>query len=170
MDPPFFPVRLDQVRAGLVFHGACESPFQLQSIRISPIFISHPNRGVGYEFVEGDKSFVFLTDNELTFEHPGGLDREDYLDFAQEADLFFHDAEYRPEEYSRTKGWGHSIYLDALDLALEAGVKQFGLFHHNQDRTDDDLDAMVQDSISIIESRDSSMGCFAVASGFEIEL
>jgi len=32
--------------------------------------------------MENDKSFVFLTDNELGFVHPGGLMYEDYLDFS----------------------------------------------------------------------------------------
>jgi phosphoribosyl 1,2-cyclic phosphodiesterase len=30
--------------------------------------------------------------------------------------------------------------MDAVDLAIEAGVKRLGLFHHDPDRTDDDLD------------------------------
>ena len=170
MDPPFFPVQLDDVRAELLFHGACECPFTHHTLSIAPIFLNHPNRGVGYRIEENEKVFVFLTDNELTFEHPGGLDREEYLDFSTNADLLFHDAEYRPEEYERTKGWGHSVYLDALDLALDAGVSQFGMFHHNQDRTDDDLDAIVSDVRGIIESRGAGLACFAVASGFEIQL
>jgi hypothetical protein len=45
---------------------------------ISPIPLSHPNQGVGYKFTEEGKSFVFLTDNELTFKHPGGVDFQDY--------------------------------------------------------------------------------------------
>lgn len=170
MDPPFFPVRLGDVRAELCFHGACESPFDHHTLAIAPVFLNHPNRGVGYRIEEDESVFVFLTDNELTFEHPGGLDREEYLDFAKGADLLYHDAEYRPEEYERTRGWGHSVYLDALELALEAGVKRFGLFHHNQDRTDEDLDAMVRDCKRIISSRGLEMDCFAVESGSKMKL
>jgi phosphoribosyl 1,2-cyclic phosphodiesterase len=161
---------LGEVRAELCFHGACESPFSHHTLTIAPVFLSHPNRGVGYRIEEDGRIFVFITDNELTFEHPGGLDREEYLDFATDAHLFYHDAEYTPEEYARTRGWGHSVYLDALDLALEAGVERFGLFHHNQDRTDDDLDAMVRDALRIIKTKGAKMECFAVASGFETEV
>jgi hypothetical protein len=62
------------------------------------------------------------------------------------------------------------VYLDALELALDAGVKRFGLFHHNQDRSDADLVTMVDDAKKIIDSRNVDMDCFAVASGLEIRL
>ena len=37
-------------------------------------------------------------------------------EFVKDVDLLIHDAEYTREEYALTKGWGHSVYLDALDL------------------------------------------------------
>ena len=141
---PNFPVNFEDVEAEVSYHGACEHSFSIKSMLVTPIFLSHPDRGIGYRFVEDGKCFVFLTDNELAFKHPGGLDYRDYVNFASNADLLIHDAEYTEEEYEKTKTWGHSIYEDALNLALEAGVRQFGLFHHNQDRTDEALDEIVQ--------------------------
>jgi len=61
-----------------------------------------------------------------------------------DADLLIHDAEYTPEEYKSTLRWGHSVFTHALDLALEAGVGQFGLFHLNQERTDRQMDEIVE--------------------------
>ena len=86
---------------------------------VTPILLSHPNQCIGYKFVEDSKSFVFLTDNELTYKHPGGLDYQDYKDFSSNADLLIHDAEFTEEEYKTTKTWGHSVYKDALRLAIE---------------------------------------------------
>ncbi|UCC64239.1 MAG: MBL fold metallo-hydrolase, partial [Anaerolineae bacterium] len=114
--------------------------------------------------------FVFLTDNELTYRHPGGLDYGDYVAFSAGADLLFHDAEFTEQEYVTKKTWGHSVYRDALELALEAGVGRFGLFHHNQDRTDAALEAMVQDCQRIVGESGADLDCFAVAGGMEIEL
>ncbi|HLA50242.1 MAG TPA: MBL fold metallo-hydrolase, partial [Thermodesulfovibrionia bacterium] len=82
-----------------------------------------------------------------------------------------HDSEYLPDEYSQyTKTWGHSVYLDSLKLAIEAEVKRFGLFHHNQDRTDEQIDRMVEDCRRIINQKGSSMECFAVAKDMELEV
>jgi ribonuclease BN (tRNA processing enzyme) len=103
MTRPNFPINFENIKSGVSFHGACEGSFQIKSVMITPIFLSHPGQGIGFKFIEDDKCFVFLTDNEITFKHPGGLDYCDYLDFTQNADLLFHDAEYTEEEYEQKK-------------------------------------------------------------------
>ena len=171
MSPPNFPVRFEDIRADIVYHEACEEPFAIKSMSIAPIPLSHPNQGVGYRFTEDGKSFVFLTDNELTFKHPGGADFQDYRDFSAGADLLVHDAEFTDEEYNkRTKTWGHSVYRDALRLALEARVRKFGLFHHNQERSDEGIDEIVADCRKIAAGSNKNLECFAVHQGMEIEL
>lgn len=170
MTRPNFPVDFQNIKSEVSFHGACDGSFRIKSMMITPIFLSHPGGGIGFKFVEDDKRFVFLTDNELTFKHPGGLDYYDYLDFTGNADLLFHDAEYTDEEYKMTKTWGHTVYADALKLALEAGAKRFGLFHHNQDRTDSALDGIVQHCRDIVEKSDASLECFGVCEEMEVRL
>jgi phosphoribosyl 1,2-cyclic phosphodiesterase len=167
---PNFPVKFEDVACEISYHGACEDSFSIGSMIVTPIFLNHPNRGIGYKLVEDDRSFVFLTDNELTFKHPGGLDYQDYLSFSFEADLLIHDSHFTEEEYKATKTWGHSVYSDALKLALEAKVKRFGLFHHHPDRTDTALDEIVQNCHHIIEDNKADLECFAVYEGMEIEL
>lgn len=170
MSPPHFPVNLDDLKAELTYHGACSGPFQIDSIQITPIHLSHPNRGIGYGFVEDGKRFVFLTDNELTYVHPGGLEREAYVEFCRGADVLFHDAEFTGEEYFHARGWGHTVFTDALGLALDAGVKQFGLFHHNQERSDEALDRMVEECRSLVEEKHAALRCFAVGSGLRMQI
>ncbi len=142
--------------------GASVSSFEIGSVTITPIPISHPDKGSGYKFTEDGKTFVFLTDNELGFIHPGGLAYKDYMEFSAGADLLIHDAEYLPEEYPSKIEWGHSVFTETLDLAIEAGVKQFGLFHLNQERTDQQVDEMVESCRRAIAARDHNLECFAV--------
>jgi hypothetical protein len=137
---------------------------------IEPIFLSHPNGGRGYKLVEGDRSFVFLTDNELGFQHPGGFQFNDYAAFCRGADLLVHDAEFTEEEYPRIKGWGHSNYRQALELALAAEVGALGLFHHNRERTDDQLDLIVEDCRRIAAGRGSLLNVFAVTQETAIDM
>lgn len=170
MIAPYFPVDFSQLQAAIVPRTVCEEPFKIGPVLVTPIQLSHPNQGIGYKLTEEDKSFVFLTDNELTLRHSGGGEYRDYLRFAAGADVLVHDAEYTPDQYRITKGWGHSIYTDALRLAMEAGVKEFGLFHHNQDRTDDELDRMVDDCRTIAGKENASVRCFGVEAGMEINL
>ncbi|HOW57270.1 MAG TPA: MBL fold metallo-hydrolase, partial [Smithellaceae bacterium] len=170
MGAPHFPVEFDAIKAQISYQDTCSNTYQLGSVTITPIALSHPNQGSGYKFEEDGKCFVFLTDNELGFRHEGGLDYQDYFNFCRGADILFHDAEFKENEYKKTRGWGHSYYHDALRLAMEAQVKAFGLFHHNQERFDEEVDLIIKDCRQIIKHREISMDCFAVHQGWEINL
>jgi len=170
MTSPNFPVDYNNVQARISYQESCRSTFAVHSLTIEPIRASHPNSGIGYKFSENGKVFVFLTDNELTYRHPGGLDFPDYVRFAAGADLLFHDSEFTEEEYQTKKTYGHSTYRAALQLALDAGVKSFGLFHHNQERTDAALDEIVDKCRQIVAARGSCLECFAAREGMEIRL
>ena len=170
MTPPNFPVNFEEIRATIDYEETCALSFSVGSLAVTPIALSHPNQGIGYRFEEDGKSFVFLTDNELGFQHPGGLGRLDYVQFCRNADLLFHDAQYTDEEYKRTRGWGHSTYAQAIDLAIEAGVKSLVLFHHDPDRTDDDLDRQVERCRQRIEKAGAALQCEPAAEGMVFEL
>jgi len=165
MYPPCFPVgyRESFVRSQIEFDKKHCNPFQIGSVTINAISLSHPNGGFGYKFTENDKNFVFITDNELTHPHPGGKGFEDYRKFAANADIFLHDAEYTADEYKNTKTFGHSVYTDTLELAIKAKVKRFGLFHINQRRTDAAMDDIVNLCHKEIAKKNVQMDCFAVA-------
>jgi len=168
MEPPNFPVDFSKVAADINFHGACEKDFSIGPIKISPIVLSHPNMGIGYRFTEDNKSFVFLTDNELGYRHEGGGNFDDYVKFSKDADLLVHDSEFTEEEYKRTETWGHSTYNDAFKLAVEANVKKFGLFHHNQERVDSQLDEILDLCKLKIKKEKSGLECFGVSKGMEV--
>ncbi len=175
---PYFPVQLGDkdIRSKLNFVDIDTEPFSVGSFRITPIELSHPkNGGRGYRIEEGGASFVFLTDNELGYVHGGGRSFEEYVDFARDADLLIHDAEYTQKDYRHIlavseQPWGHSLFTDAVRLAVEAQVKRFGLFHHNQKRTDAQVDSMAKSARSIFRKKRVSTECFAVGDSFVMTL
>ena len=170
MAPPNFPVKYDDVKARMTYESACPQEFDIGSVSVTPIPISHPNGGSGYKFVEDGKSFVFLTDNELGFIHSGGRTFQEYVDFSAGADLLIHDSEYTPKEYQTFIEWGHSDYTDVLQLAREAGVKKLGLFHINQERTDQQMDDMVDACRQYIAEQGLKFECVGVASDMTFKL
>ncbi|MCG2725259.1 MAG: MBL fold metallo-hydrolase [Elusimicrobia bacterium] len=170
MRPPGFPVKFEEISASFKFKSVSAEKFEIGGIKIYPIEISHPNYGLGYRFKEDGKSFVFLTDNELGFSHQGARSFEDYVNFCKGADLLVHDAEYTEQEYPNKRTWGHSTINQALDLASKAKVKTLGLFHHNQDRTDSQVDKMLAFCNDEINAKSLAMKCFAVRAGQEISL
>lgn len=170
MRPPHFPIHFDKLSASLSFVNLSRDIFEIDTMTVKTVPISHPNMGLGFRFEEAGKSFVFLTDNEITFRHRGGLDFDDYVRFTEGADLLVHDAEYEASDYVRTKAWGHTIYTDALRLAIKAGVKSFGLYHHNQDRPDSQIDEFVEDCRRICNDQAVNINCFAVYQDMELIL
>lgn len=171
MQPPGFPVKFEEIEAKFKFKLMCKDGCKInENLDIFPIELSHPNGGLGYKFVESGKEFVFLTDNELGYLHYGGRSFEDYVRFCSGAELLVHDADYTDEEYVNRKTWGHSTWSQALELAIKSGVNYFGLFHHNQDRTDKEIDAIVAQCNKILKQKKLKIKCFAVREGQEIIL
>jgi phosphoribosyl 1,2-cyclic phosphodiesterase len=170
LEAPYFPVNFDQLKAR--FNFGCSGPGcgSCHHIKITSIALSHPNGGFGFRFSENGRDFVLLTDNELGYQHPDGRLPEDYIEFCKNADLLFHDSQYTDAEYEKTRTWGHSTYNQALDLAIKANVKQLGLFHHDPDRTDAEIDQIVLSLQQTARNRNSGLEVFAVFDGQTIEL
>ena len=170
MKTPFFPVRIEDYKADILYSPGLNGRFNIGSLAVESILTRHSQGSQGYKFTEKGRSFVFLTDNELGFSHSQGLPRQAYVEFCKGVDFLFHDAEYTAEEYKTKTGWGHSSVPDVLDLALKAGVKNLGLIHLNQDRTDDQMDAIVQACNRFFSDQQVSTQCHGISCRFEITL
>jgi ribonuclease BN (tRNA processing enzyme) len=132
--------------------------------------LNHPDGGYGFKLTEAGRSFVFLTDTEIRYRHPGCLEPEEYLGFCHGADLLIHDAQYTEREYLQTRGWGHSTFSDAVDFALSAGVRRLGLYHHDPARDDYALDRLVESARQRIARAGSRLECFACADGMVLRV
>ncbi len=173
MAGPYFPVPYEAIQGRIDFQTTCMTNEwrEIAGLEIATIPLSHPNMGLGYKFRDANNAtVVLLTDNELRHTHRGGKSFEEYVEFCRNADLMIHDAEYTEAEYSQTKGWGHSTFQDALDLAVAAEVKRFCLFHHNQDRHDSQLLQIVMKCRQIISELGADIRCFAATQETELEI
>ncbi len=164
MEAPYFPVSFDAMKAQ--FRFGCTGPCD-----VTTMALNHPNGGRGFKIAEDGKQFAFIPDTEIGFSHPGGASRDELIEFCRGVDVLFHDAQYDDAEYaSQTRGWGHSTFASATALAIEAGVKQFGLFHHDPDRSDEALDAQLALCRERIARSGAATQCFVVAEGMQIDL
>jgi len=133
----FFPIRFEHLRADIRYlDQVCYGPLKIENTTITTVPLQHPQGGFGFRFEEDGKSFVFITDNELTRKIWRGKRIEDFVPFCRDADILVHDAQFLPEEIETYRGWGHSDYSTALELAMKAGAKHLVLFHHEPSRTD----------------------------------
>ncbi len=98
---------------------------------------NHPGWGVLAFRVElGGRSLVYASDIEGT----GGRDGSRLVTFCRDCDLLVHDAQYLPTEYAGRdggrKGYGHSTFEMACDLATRARVQRLMLYHFSPDHDD----------------------------------
>ena len=94
---------------------------------------------------------------------------EKYIQFCKNVDILIHDSQYLPEEVDARKGWGHSDYQSALDLAEKAGVKKLILFHHDPIRTDSEIERIEKTCQEITKEKRSDLIVEAARETKELE-
>lgn len=144
MDGSNFPLEFGDLKAHVEFLDLGDSEARVQGARLLLGPCQHPGGCSCFRLEEpGNGSLVYATDNELPAMAGGGwTTREAMIELCRGADLLIHDAQYLPEEMPRHASWGHSSYEHAVDLAGEAGARQLLLFHHDPNRTDEQMDQL----------------------------
>lgn len=142
MQTPYFPVTM-VAQQGLVTFNAIEAgeKYVLQDrIAIETTRLNHPAGAVGFRVTTDAGCICIVTDHEHSFE---GIDSF-VVDFAQGADILVHEAPYNhADKQTIRRGWGHSSWQEAAEVACAAKVGRLFLSHHDPDRTDDDLDSVL---------------------------
>ncbi|HMF73985.1 MAG TPA: MBL fold metallo-hydrolase [Flavitalea sp.] len=138
MQTDYFPVELDAMGAQFEFlaSGDRETFYGADMVAVPQ---HHKFRGGSYGLRMEDESRVLVICTDI--EHPDKID-DTIVELARNADLLIHDGQYTEEEYKKYKGWGHSTYKQAIEVARKANVKKLIITHHDPDHDDDFLDAM----------------------------
>ncbi len=132
MQRDYFPVTLDRMGADLIFWQADHADYTTPSgVHIQAARHNHPGGAYSYRITERSTTLVYATD----VEHVDGIDPT-IVALARNADLLIHDAQYTPEELKEKRGWGHSSWEQALEVARLAKVKKLALFHHDPEHND----------------------------------
>ncbi len=134
----YFPVQLDALGAQFQFFNmGNKETFYGVTATASPQHHSFPGGSYGLRIEDDSQVLVICTD----VEHINGAD-ETIVELARNADLLIHDGQYTDEEYITHRGWGHSTWRQAVEVAKRANVKKLIITHHDPDHDDDMLDSM----------------------------
>ena len=157
----YFPVRQTELAADIRYADLKEGVFDLGGgLVLRTKYLNHPVLCLGYRFEFRGKSVCTAYDTEpfanlfaaadadpaLAAEGAAVAEEQNRLveDFFAGADLVIHDAQYTEAEYQDGKqGWGHSSMEHAIEAAHRAGVRTLALFHHDPQRSDDELEQIV---------------------------
>jgi len=171
----YWPVRHAELAAKIEYQELKETTLDIGGgLKVTTKYLNHPVLCLGYRFEYQGKSIVTAFDHE-PFRNLFPTDPEDpnynedaaqegeaaakeenkkILQFIKGADILIHDAQYTPEEFEKHLGWGHSSYDYAIEAAVQAEVKKLVFYHHDPNRTDEQLESLAEKYKS--EIRDKS--------------
>src|SRR5882762_2832683 len=162
MAMPYFPVDMSAMSAKRKFmEVAAGETITIGENRVTARELNHPQGCLGYRIETSAGTVVYATDNE-----PGDAKLDASLrELAQGADILINDAQYTPEQLATVrKGWGHSTWLEGVNIAKEVGAKTLVLFHNDPDSTDRMVDGLLR------QAREEFDSVFAASEGMVITL
>ncbi len=162
----YFPVNFGELSSNIEYIRLNENPgLDLGGgLKVITKFLNHPITALGFRFEFDGKVFCTCYDTEpfrnLFITDPDHPDYDEAMavegeevakeqnmlleKFFEGADLLVYDAQYTEEEFLANRiGWGHSPIEYAIEAAKRSGVKRLALFHHDPDRTDEQIDEMI---------------------------
>jgi phosphoribosyl 1,2-cyclic phosphodiesterase len=160
MKQEYFPIELQKMGAHFKFMLADKQDLtNFHGATMSTCKLVHPGGCYGYKMQVEDKKLVICTD----VEHKNGIDPA-VVEFAKGADILVHDAQYTTEELPKFRGWGHSSYEQAIEVAEQAGVERLIMTHHDPSHDDQFLSAIEK------KCQDRLKHCLLAREGMEISI
>jgi len=166
MESTYFPVPFNKLPSNIEIEELKNFNFNIGPVCVRAMRANHPGLCVGYRLFSSDGWIAFFPDTEP---RTGGKDR-DMVEFLRDVDLLILDSQYDAREYREHVGWGHGCVDDSVALALQAGVKQLSLFHHDPDHDDKRIDKMIQHARRLVAKQKGKLKVDAAREGMTIKL
>ncbi len=161
----YFPVKHSELGADITYHNLQQTQLSFDDLKISTHYLNHPILTLGYRFEYDGKTISTAYDTEPFFNlFPEDPEDPSYDEFAAEegrlaaeeandevgrflagSDLLIHDSQYTEYELmTKFRGWGHTSFERSIKLAGENGIKRLLFFHHAMERSDDELEGLLE--------------------------
>ena len=177
MEYTYFPVAVDQLAASVTHQDLVEGAFDIADVHVETRFLNHPALTLGYRLEVDGAVVVYASDHE-PHDHDlaagGDIARNRHDDahaaWLAGADLLIHDAQYLASEFADHVGWGHSTVEYAIDVARRGDVAAVALYHHDPNRTDAQVDELVEIARAHAAATGYDGKVFAAAEGLTVTL
>ncbi|CAN5592629.1 MBL fold metallo-hydrolase [soil metagenome] len=180
MDGDYFPINFSDLKASITSDHLADGKREIAGVQVATFDQQHPGGSLGFAFSYAGVKVVYATDNEID-QLIVGDGRSNgssvartiaraQVDFVRDADLLIADGQYREDEYAAHTGWGHPSILTLVDLAAQANVKCLAVTHHDPDRSDKDVDALIDQARGRADALGSSVQVYAAREGVELKL
>ena len=170
MSPPHFPIGPQLLGPGWTFNRLHDGmTFDVEGFSVLVREIPHKGgQTFGFRVSDGQSTLAYLSDHAPLNLGPGpdgqGELHDAALELAADVDVLIHDAQFVASEFPAVTYLGHASVEYATGLARRAGARRLALFHHSPERTDAEIDQIVQ------ERRPTDLSMFAAAEGSVVQL
>lgn len=171
MDGAHFPVTPDQVPSN--FNFITENPLGVladHGFDVELIPMNHPGGAFGYRIITALKQICYFTDNEINPPYPKTIEFDQLTAKCKQADILIHDAQYCEPDMPMKHGWGHSLIRQVSELGTAAMVKHLVYFHHEPERTDNELDSLFKQESKWLNDQKSPVVPHFAFEGLELIL
>ena len=139
---PYFPAHFSALTPHFTFHTVKSgAPFAVGGFTVNSCSMSHPGGSQSFAFIENGRKFVYATDVELSQRDFASTPEHESV--FRNADCIVLDSQYTVEEAHRKVNWGHSAFCNAVDFAVNWGIKKMFLFHHEPAYDDKKLNSIL---------------------------
>ena len=181
MESAYFPVDFADLGGTIISKDFEKDVAQIDGVKVRIFRQFHPGGSLGFSFEHRGRKVVYATDNEIdqTLLNKDDADKkpdllrkppEDLLAFVKDADLLIADGQYTDEEYPKKVGWGHPRATTVVDLAIQAGVRQLALYHHDPMHSDREVDALIDLCNARAERHKAQLVVFGAREGLELKI
>jgi len=193
-DDPYFAIPIDETKAEISFRELADSArFEIGDVGVRCARLNHPYVATAYRLSVDGASVAYVSDtapfSDILFENqfiarpPMAIRplpepdraklramRDGVVRLCEGADLVIYDTMFTPEDYDRYPHYGHSRPQDALDVCREAGARRLVLFHHAPERSDAEVDAVLEATRAAARQARLALELDAAFEGMDIAL
>jgi phosphoribosyl 1,2-cyclic phosphodiesterase len=171
MDGAHFPITPDQVPSN--FNFVTENPLEFlesNGFHMELVPMNHPGKAFGYKIKIDDKTICYITDNEIDPPYEKSIELDVLTEKCRNADILIHDAQYIEADMPLKHGWGHSLISQVTKLGESAEVKNLVYYHHDPERSDDDIDAELETASKTLKEHGSSVRPYFAYEGLKLSI
>ena len=147
LDKTFWPVSIDMLKAEINFIELNNKSVNISDVKITCNEHAHPNGATSYKISCKNYDIVYTTD----CEHAEDNLSKNVIEFAENADILIHDSHFTPEDLETHKGWGHSSWEQAAQVAKLAKIKKLFLFHYSPEYDDSAVKKMEENAKNVFK-------------------
>jgi len=191
---PYFPTSIEEAKADISFRELADSAeFEIGDVTVACARLNHPYVATAYRLSVDGASIAYVSDtapfSDILFENQfiprpplGRVQlaegdrvklrdmRDGVIRLCEGADLVIYDTMFTAEDYEKFPHYGHSRPRDALDVCRMAGARRLVLFHHAPERSDSEVDAILDATRAEAQRSKLSFALDAAFEGLDLEL